>query len=361
MRVLNLVAGQKWTGTAAVVFDQTAALVAAGVEAQFGFVGDSPLAERLLSVGWARPLMIPRRGPAAALAEARILSATLEREPFDVVHAHATHDHWLAGAVVRKSGARLARTLHNLRHTRRNPAMRWLAGRTDGFSYANREIAAAFGAPGPIHSPVIDTARFVPASSGAGARAAAAWLPEPSRLAGEMLVGTIGKMAEGRGHREAIRAAASIPEAVLAHVGHGELMPELKALAGSLGAAPRNVWLGYREDDLPELVRAWDVYLFTASGSEQGQRAILEAMSSGVAVVALAVPGVRDLMTDGREGLMVERPDELGPALARLAADPALRAAMGARGRERALAFTAGEYAKQAIAFYEGILRLLVP
>ena len=42
MRVLNLVAGQKWTGTAAVVFDQTAALVDAGVEAQFAFVGDSP-------------------------------------------------------------------------------------------------------------------------------------------------------------------------------------------------------------------------------------------------------------------------------------------------------------------------------
>ena len=51
MRLLQLVAGEKWTGAAAVVYDQTAALVAAGVEAQFGFVRDSPLSRRLLPLG----------------------------------------------------------------------------------------------------------------------------------------------------------------------------------------------------------------------------------------------------------------------------------------------------------------------
>ncbi|HZI64935.1 MAG TPA: hypothetical protein VFF17_00080, partial [Thermoanaerobaculia bacterium] len=61
MRILHLVAGEKWTGAAAVVFDQTAALVAAGIEAQFGFVRDSPLAARLFPIGWARPLLSPAR------------------------------------------------------------------------------------------------------------------------------------------------------------------------------------------------------------------------------------------------------------------------------------------------------------
>lgn len=350
MRVLNLVAGQKWTGTAAVVFDQTAALLAAGIEAQFGFVGDSPLAQRLLPLGWARPLMTPRRGPAAAIRELRILSETIRREPFDVVHAHMTHDHWIAAGALRGSGARLARTIHNLRHARRGPATQWLYGRTEAFSFANREIAAAFGAPGPIHSPVIAAGRFTPAASKAEARAEAG-LP-----ASGMLVGTIGKMAEGRGHREAIRAAATVPDATVVHVGHGELMPALQALAESQGASGRNLWLGYREDDLPQLFRAWDAFLFPASGSEQGQRAILEAMSSGVPVVALAVPGVRDLMSDGQEGFVAETAGELGPALARLAADPGMRTAMGARGRERALRFTDAQYAKQAIAFYEALL-----
>ena len=57
MRILHVVAGEKWTGVAAVVFDWTRALVDAGVEAQFAFVGKSPLARRILPVGWARPLL----------------------------------------------------------------------------------------------------------------------------------------------------------------------------------------------------------------------------------------------------------------------------------------------------------------
>ena len=66
MRVLNLVAGEKWTGPAAVVFDQTAALVAAGIEAQYAFVAGSLLAQRLLPLGWARPLLTHPRTPGNA-------------------------------------------------------------------------------------------------------------------------------------------------------------------------------------------------------------------------------------------------------------------------------------------------------
>ena len=353
MRILNLVAGQKWTGIAAVVFDQTAALVAAGVEAQFGFVGDSPLAERLLPLGWARPLMTPRRGPLAAARESRILADTLARERFDVVHAHATHDHWLALRAIRgaRPRPRLVRTIHNLRHARGGAATRFLFGRTDAFSFGNREIASAFGKEGSVHSPVIDAGRFVPADSSERARAAAG-LPRTGILAG-----TVGKMADGRGHPEAIRAAAAVAGVTLVHVGHGERMPDWKGLAASCGAAERNVWLGYREDDLPELYRAWDMFVFPASGSEQGQRAILEAMASGIPVVALAVPGVSDLITDGVEGIVARSERELSEGIARLARDPALARSMGARGRERALAFTGERYAARVSAFYEEVLR----
>src|SRR2546422_11660638 len=97
MRVLQLVAGEKWTGPAAVVFDQTAALIAAGVEAQFAFVAGSPLAKRLLPLGWARPLISHPRTPGNALRDARCLRETVLREKFDILHAHTTHDHALAG------------------------------------------------------------------------------------------------------------------------------------------------------------------------------------------------------------------------------------------------------------------------
>jgi glycosyltransferase involved in cell wall biosynthesis len=347
VRILQLVAGEKWTGTAAVVFDQTAALVAAGVEAQFGFVRASPLARRLLPLGWARPLLSRSRTPLGYLRDVRFVKDTLLREGFDVVHCHLSHDHFVAAAAVRGTGIALARTFHHLDSLRRDPVSRVLFRRADGFAFANRGIAARFGRPGPVHSPVVDPERFRP-----GAR------PE-ERLRGlgipdgSFVVGTVGKIAARRGHREAIEAARALaPHAVLLHVGKGELRPALEAYAASLGTGDRNFWAGYDEEGLPELYRGMDVFLFIASGSEQGQRALLEAMASGTAVVALDLPGVADLVTNGREGIVVPTAADLEPALRRLHESASERLAMGERGRKRALEFGPESFVRKAREFY---------
>src|SRR6266700_2714211 len=138
MRILNLVAGEKWTGPAAVVYDQTAALVAAGLEVQFGFVRDSPLAERLLPTGWARPLFErPPRWPGAYVRDVRRLRETILREKFDVVHAHTLHDHHVAAWAIAGTRVPLLRTLHHLRHAHPRVAERIVYSRTRGFAYAN--------------------------------------------------------------------------------------------------------------------------------------------------------------------------------------------------------------------------------
>ena len=350
MRLLQLVAGEKWTGAAAVVYDQTAALVASGVEAQFGFVRDSPLAVHLLPIGWARPLLSRPRWLFDYARDVRNLRETLERESFDVVHCHLSHDHFLAAAAVRGAGVVLARTFHHLGHVRRDFISRGLARRTAGFAFANREIGAKSGHSGPVLSPVVDPRRFQP---GARPQHRLERLGVP---AGAFVVGTVGKMAAGRGHREAIAAAAALPPpAVLLHVGKGELRAGLEAQAAELDAGARNFWAGYEEDGLPELYRAMDVLLFTASGSEQGQRAILEAMSSGVPVVALDLPGVSDLLTHEKEGLVVRRPEELVPALARLQESGDDRQRMAERARERALEFIPERFVGRAREFYAGL------
>jgi glycosyltransferase involved in cell wall biosynthesis len=354
VRILQLVAGEKWTGPAAVVFDQTAALVAAGVEAQFGFVGESPLAARLLPLGWSRPLLSPGRGPLHYVRDVRTLSATLGRESFDVVHCHTSHDHYVAAAARRgMPGGRplLARTIHNIDQARPDPFSRALFRNTDAFAFANRAIAKRFGGDGPVQSPVVDTHRFRPGEKPFSRLRAL-------RIAdGSFVVGTVGKIAAGRGHREAIEVASTLPaNVVLLHVGKGELRSELESRAAALGAGGRNFWAGYAEDELPELYRAMDVFLFPASGSQQGQRAILEAMSSGLPVVALDVPGVSDLITHEREGLIAPRPADLGSALERLRRDPELTAQMGERGRARADEFGGESFAAPAKEFYARLL-----
>ncbi len=222
-------------------------------------------------------------------------------------------------------------------------------------AFANREIARRFGFPGTVLPPVVDTERFRP---GPGRSET---LRRFGVSDGSVLAGTVGKMAAGRGHAEAIAAAAGITPLALVHVGHGERMEDLKFRAASLGSGSRNFWTGYQEDALPDLYRSWDIFLFTASGSDQGQRGILEAMASGLPVVALDIPGVRDLMTDGEEGFIASDAEALSRALSTLTGSQDMRREMGAKARERALAFTPERFAETARRFYQGGLSPLPP
>jgi glycosyltransferase involved in cell wall biosynthesis len=351
MRVLHVVASEKWTGAAAVAWDWTLALSAAGVEAQCAFVANSHLSRRLLPDGRARPLLARAHGAFAVLSDRRRLADTLARERFDVIHTHLSHDHYLAALAVHAGRPRLVRTLHHLSQVRRDPATRFLFGRTRSFSYANRAIARLSGVEGPVHSPVVDTGGFAPG-------------PPPPDLATSFaipdrgfVVGTVGKIAVGRGHEEAIAAASPLSGIVLLHVGKGAHEPALKRRAEELGSASRNLWTGYQEQILPGLYRSMKAFLFTASGSQQGQRAILEAMASGLPVVALPVPGVEDLVTDGVEGFVASDVPELTAALRRMLEDEALRRRMAEAARNRAQQFTAAKFAAQAIPFYEAVLR----
>src|SRR5262249_44304944 len=238
------------------VFDQTAALVAAGLEAQFACVSGSLLAERLLPLGWVRPLITHPRTPVNLLGAASRLRETIRRAKLHLLHAHAPHDHAIALLAARGTSAMVARTFHHVRYARGNPATRFLLRGTKAFAFSNRAIGEEFGEPGTVLPPVVDTERFRP---GPG------WDETWRQFGvhpGALAAGTVGKMAAGRGHEEAIRAAARVPGLASVHIGHGERMPELKRLAESVGAGGRNVFVGYQEDALPDLYRSWDIFLF---------------------------------------------------------------------------------------------------
>jgi glycosyltransferase involved in cell wall biosynthesis len=135
-----------------------------------------------------------------------------------------------------------------------------------------------------------------------------------------------------------VRAVALLPPGGVRAlvVGDGPERSELSAEIGRLGLDGA-VDLAGERDDVAELLAAADVFVLP-SRSEGLPMSVLEAMAAGLPVVASAVGGVPELVEDGETGILVPpgRPDALAAALGGLAADPALRARLGAAGRRRA-------------------------
>ena len=123
----------------------------------------------------------------------------------------------------------------------------------------------------------------------------------------------------------------------------GERLPsdhgaDLEPLFDASGLGPRLRRLGYRAD-VADVLAAADI--FTLPSHFEGlPMSVIEAMLTGLPVVATAIRGPREQVVDGNTGILVP-PAAVAPlaaALQRLASDPALRARMGAAGRARAAA-----------------------
>lgn len=144
----------------------------------------------------------------------------------------------------------------------------------------------------------------------------------------EVLVTCLARLVERKGHDELIRAGAGLR---LLFVGDG---PRRRALEN------RGALLTGARREIPEILAASDLVALPARFGEGCPNALLEAMAAGKPVVATRTGGIPEVVVDGKTGLLVppEDVDALQAALRRLAADPALRASMGAAGRERARA-----------------------
>ena len=107
----------------------------------------------------------------------------------------------------------------------------------------------------------------------------------------------------------------------------------MRQLAASLGLAGVVHFLGPRPD-VPDLLNAMDIFVLP-SYSEGMSLALLEAMAAGLPVIATAVGGTPEVVTDGENGLLIPPRDAeaLAGALERLLADPALAQHLGANAR----------------------------
>ncbi|MEP6807843.1 MAG: glycosyltransferase family 4 protein, partial [Chloroflexota bacterium] len=156
---------------------------------------------------------------------------------------------------------------------------------------------------------------------------------------GAPLLGVVARLEPEKGHRYLIEAMPAIlqgaPETWLVIVGEGSLDGELRALAASLPAPARDriVFTGRRED-VAAITGEIDVAVLPSLREAQGI-SILEAMARRKPVVASAVGGIPEVLTDGHDGLLVPPADPaaLAEACIRLACSPPLRAQLGEAGR----------------------------
>ena len=127
------------------------------------------------------------------------------------------------------------------------------------------------------------------------------------------------------------RVVEAAPHARLLVVGEG---PQRAAVEEAAGTSPVEL-LGLRED-VPRLLRSADVYV-SVSAAEGLSNSLLEAMATGLACVVTDVGGVRDVVADGIDGVVVA-PDDLdgaADAVAALLADPTRRRRMGVAARAK--------------------------
>lgn len=156
------------------------------------------------------------------------------------------------------------------------------------------------------------------------------------------LVGTVGRM-HGVKHqtllaRAFVRAAELSPalraNGRLALVGDGPLRAECQAVLDSAGLSG-SAWLPGERDDVPEVLRGLRCFVLP-SLAEGISNTILEAMATGLPVIATAVGGNGELVAEGRTGLLVPpgQVEAMAGAIVALHGDPGRAAAMGRAGRQ---------------------------
>lgn len=172
---------------------------------------------------------------------------------------------------------------------------------------------------------------------------------------GPPLLVSVGRLKEPKDFLTLVRAAGRLHgDFRLRVLGDGPDRAEVVAEIEQLGLRDR-VELAGEVDDVPRHLAAADAFVLS-SRSEGMPMSILEAMAAGLPVVATRVGGIAELVADGETGLLVPAGDAaaLAAALQRLVDDEALRKALGARGRERAVAeFDLAGFRRAHLELYE--------
>ena len=340
--------------------------------------------ERLEVLGYGRSLAADQHvrwaaaaaAPAYLLGARRALARALRERPADLVQAHWLVPNAVAAAgTARESGAAFAVGIHGsdvflAERRAARPLVRRALAAADVLTGCSPELverASALGlGAGRAHViPYgVDVETFAPHPA-----RRAEWRSRLGIPPDAPLLLAVGRMATKKGFHllvhELPALLAELPETHVVLAGGGDLLEPLRRAAAPLAGRVHFPGTVYR-DALPDLYRAADVFVLPAIHDEQGNvdglpNVVLEAMASGLPVVASGISGIPLAVRDGIEGVLVAERDgaALRGALLALLRDGARARALGAAARARAVAELTWDAvaARHRAAYEEGIGR----
>jgi glycosyltransferase involved in cell wall biosynthesis len=160
---------------------------------------------------------------------------------------------------------------------------------------------------------------------------------------GRPIVMTAGRLADAKNLPLLVAALAQLAERRPFRawiLGQGELEPQLRGWLAERNLQDRVQLLGFQANPWKYMARA-DVFVLTSRYEGFGN-VLIEAMASGVPVVAAASSGTREIIQHERNGLLVERhePADVAAAIERVLTEPELKARLVDAGRLRAQEFS---------------------
>ena len=284
------------------------------------------------------------------VTQSRRFAAYLREHKIDLIHTHDFYSNifGMSGATLARVPVRIAskRETTGLR-SRAQLVMESLAFKLADAIVVNGEAVRAHllaagvtpTKPVVIHNAVNLTRFPVSLDMTAARELVSSHLATNGSLSQPVFVTMVANMHfEVKGHRMLLQAIRRVceqrPEAVLLLIGEGELQETFRALARELGIGENVVFLGHREN-IPELLRLSSVCVLS-SIAEGFSNSILEYMASMKPVVATAVGGAPEAITEGETGYLVNSGDDeaMADRILRLLDNPARAHEMGVKGRQ---------------------------
>ncbi len=350
LRVCHVMSADLWAGAEVQVATVAAHLVSQHVQLSAVLFNEGRLAESLRALGIEVEVLDERRHGSIALL-ARV-TRFLRARGFDVVHTHRNKD-CVVGAVAAKLAGvpHVVRTIHGMAEPMRgwqrakysayellDRTILWLL--VDRVITVSRHMADALRVSGYRAGSLIAIHNGLELERVKVRRGAAA-VRQALGIDGEaFVVGTAGRLCAVKAQDLLLRAAPAIlrerPDARFVIAGDGPLDESLRELASRLGVARACVFPG-AVVDVHDVMAAMDVFVLP-SLHEGLPMALLEAMALERPVVATAVGGVPEVVTNGLNGLLIEAGD-----------DRALADACLALAHNRPLAETLGRAAKRTV------------